>query len=268
MKKYLHVINIGIQNTLVYRVNYLARVLFGFVPLFATILLWRAVYASKDGGADIGAYSLAAMTSYYVLVTIVDALTAVSEDDWAIAADIKDGNISQFLLKPMDYLMYRACLFVSGRLIYTGVALVPVAGFVFFLREYFTLPADAATFGWFLVSVALAAALTFLISYTMALLAFWVTEVSTFIFIEYALEYVASGHLFPLDILPPAAKALLDLTPFPYMLYFPVSVYLGKVSGAALVNGLLIQAAWVALAYAAARFVWSRGVRHYSAVGG
>ena len=38
----------------------------------------------------------------------MDALTAVNEDDWQIAADIKDGNISQFLLKPMDYLWYPA----------------------------------------------------------------------------------------------------------------------------------------------------------------
>jgi ABC-2 type transport system permease protein len=268
VKKYFHVISIGIQNTLVYRVNYLARVLFGFVPLLATIYLWRAVYESKDGGGDIGAYSLAAMTSYYVLVTIVDALTAVSEDDWQIAADIKDGNISQFLLKPLDYLTYRACLFLSGRMIYSGVALLPVLGFVFYLREFFVLPADFATFGWFVLSVGLAAALTFLISYTTALLAFWVSEVSTFIFIEYAFEYVASGHLFPLDILPPAVKSLLELTPFPYLLYFPVSVYLGHTSGAALGRGLLIQAAWVALFYGAARWVWGRGVRHYSAVGG
>ncbi|HEY6167629.1 MAG TPA: ABC-2 family transporter protein, partial [Verrucomicrobiae bacterium] len=179
LKKYLHVVNIGIQNQLVYRVNYLARVLFGFVPLMATIFLWRAVYASKDTGSDVGGYSLAAMTSYYVLVTIVDSLTAVSEDDWLIAADIKDGNISQFLLKPIDYLTYRLSLFCAGRLIYTGVALLPVAGFVFYLREFFVLPADAATLGWFAVSVVLAALLTFLISYTMALLAFWVTEVAT-----------------------------------------------------------------------------------------
>ena len=268
MKKYLHVVSIGIQNQLVYRVNYLARVLFGFVPLMATIYLWRAVYASKDGAADVAGYSLAAMTSYYVLVTIVDALTAVSEDDWLIAADIKDGNISQFLLKPIDYLTYRFSLFVSGRLIFTGVALVPVAGFVFFLREYFVLPADLATFGWFALSVALAAVLTFLISYSMALLAFWVNEVATFIFIQYAFEYIASGHLFPLDILPPAIRTVLELTPFPYMLYFPVSVYLGKVTGDALLHGVLIQAVWVAVFYGVARWVWSRGIKHYSAVGG
>ena len=41
----------------------------------------------------------------------MDALTAVNEDDWQIAADIKDGNISQFLLKPVDYLYFRFCLY-------------------------------------------------------------------------------------------------------------------------------------------------------------
>ena len=56
------------------------------------------------------------MISYYLVVTIVDMLTAVNEDDWQIAADIKDGNISQFLVKPIDYLTYRLCLFGAGRL--------------------------------------------------------------------------------------------------------------------------------------------------------
>ena len=63
-------------------------------------------------------------------MTIVDALTAVNEDDWQIAADIKDGNISQFLLKPIDYLSYRLCLFVSGRVTYLAVAAIPLVLFL------------------------------------------------------------------------------------------------------------------------------------------
>src|SRR6185503_17228568 len=94
MKKYWHVINIGIQNTLVYRMNFLFRSAFALIPLFATISLWRAIYTGKEG--DIAGYTLAQMVSYYLVVTIVDSLTAVTEDDWQIAADIKDGNISQF----------------------------------------------------------------------------------------------------------------------------------------------------------------------------
>src|SRR4030095_13312961 len=107
MKKYWHVINIGIQNTLVYRVNFLLRSLFSLIPLFATISLWRAIYSSRE--QSIAGYTLSQMISYYLVVTIVDALTAVNEDDWQIAGDIKDGRISQFLLKPIDYMTYRLC---------------------------------------------------------------------------------------------------------------------------------------------------------------
>lgn len=268
VKKYWHVLGIGIQNHLTYRVNFLARTLFGFIPLLAMIFMWRTIYEGKGANASVGVYTLSEMISYYLLVTIVDALTAVSDDDWQIAADIKDGNISQFLLKPVDYLAYRLTLFFAGRLIYMAVALVPLVLFIFFLRKYFVLPADWTAAGAFAISVVLTALLQFFMSYAMAMLAFWVLEVSTFIFILYAFEYIASGHLFPLDILPPAAAQALFYTPFPYQLFFPVSIYMGKTTGSDIAIGLLIQFGWVVAAYFAARFAWSRGIRRYGAVGG
>jgi ABC-2 type transport system permease protein len=268
VNKYAYVVGIGIQNTLVYRVNFLFRACFGLIPLMATIFLWRAIFEGKTDSATVAAYTLAEMISYYLVVTIVDALTAVTDDDWQIAADIRDGQISHFLLKPIDYLRYRLCLFLSGRLIYTSIAFVPVTLFILLQAEYFVLPADAFTLGLFLVSVTLTAMLQFLISYTMALLAFWILEISTFIFILFALEHLAGGHLFPLDLLPPAVSQVLAFTPFPYQMYFPVSVYLGKTTGAELWQGLVIQTFWVIAAYLLARWVWNRGIRRYSAVGG
>jgi ABC-2 type transport system permease protein len=267
VKKYLHVINVGIQNTLVYRVNFLFRSAFALIPLMATIYLWRAVYAGKDENGVAG-YSLAGMVSYYLLVTIVDALTGVTEDDWQIAGDIKDGNINQFLLKPIDYMLYRICLFFSGRLIYTAVAILPVGLFLFFQREYFVAPVSLAVVPIFLASMALTALLQFFMSYTMAMLAFWVVEVSTFIFILFAFEYIAGGHLFPIDILPAGVAATLQYTPFPYQLFFPVSVYLGRVQGQELWNGLAIQLFWTTFFCLFARWIWSRGIRKYTAVGG
>ncbi len=143
MQKYWHVIKIGFGNTLVYRVNFFARAAFGLIPLLATIYLWRAVYRGQS--SPVAGYSLAGMISYYLLVTIVDTLTAVNEDDWQIAADIKDGNISQFLLKPINYLAYRLCLFFSGKIIFTAVSLLPVGLFIFL---HAPLPGRAAGRHW------------------------------------------------------------------------------------------------------------------------
>jgi len=268
VKKYWHVINVGIQNTLVYRVNFLFRASFALIPLIATISLWRAVFASKNSDPSVVGYSLAGMISYYLLVTIVDAFTAVNEDDWQIAADIKDGNINQFLLKPIDYLWYRLCLFFAGRAIYVIAAAVPVSLFVFLQRQYFVLPANLPTASLFVLSMTMTALLQFFMSYTMAMLAFWVLEVSTFIFILFAFEYIAGGHLFPLDILPPLVAKLLNFTPFPYQMFFPVSIYLGRVTGAELWQGLIIQASWLLIFYGLARAIWNRGIRRYTAVGG
>lgn len=268
MRKYWHVLNVGIQTNLTYRFNYLARTLFGFIPLVAILYVWQTIYSGKSPGSMVGTYTLAQMISYYLLAAVVDALSAVNEDDWQIASDIKDGNISQFLLKPIDYLTYRLCLFVSGRVSYLAVAAIPLVLFVLCLHQYFVWPADASTAVFFLVSVAMTALLQFFMSYTMAMLAFWVLEVSTFIFILFAFEYIASGHMFPLDILPSSLQRVLQFTPFPYQLYFPVSIYMGKLTGQVMFQGLAVQAAWVLVMYGLARVAWARGLRRYSAVGG
>jgi len=267
MKKYWHVIGIGIQNNLTYRVNYLTRTLFSFIPLFAMLSLWRTIYAQQSG-APLSGYTAAQMIFYYLMVAVVDVLTAVNEDDWQIAADIREGNISQFLLKPIDYLWYRLCLFFSGRIAFIAIACVPLAVFIFCFRNYFVGPVTGSAFVAFLVSIVLTALLQFFISYTMAMLAFWLLEISTLIFILFAFEYLASGHLFPLDLLPSAVGQALFFTPFPSMLYVPIAIYMGKISGAGIWQSLLQQGLWLVLAYALARFAWRRGIKKYAAFGG
>lgn len=266
--KYGHVINVGIQNTLAYRMNFLFRAVFTLIPLLANILLWKTIFAGKSADESVGAYNLSQMVSYYLLILIVNSMTAVNEDDWQIAADIRNGVISQFLLKPMDYLTFRLSLFFANRLIYILVAAIPVGLFLLWQRNYWSAPVSMEALYLSVISLILTGLLQFLISFTMALLAFWVLEVATFIFILYAFEYIAGGHLFPIDLLPNWLETLLYWTPFPYLLSFPVLIYLGRVDGPEMWNGLIVQGVWLVIAFIGARFVWSRGIRSYSAVGG
>jgi ABC-2 type transport system permease protein len=268
MKKYLHVVNIGFQNNLQYRFNYLTRTLLSFIPLFAMLSLWRTIYSGISQPGAHNGFTEAEMVFYYLLVAVVDVFTAVNEDDWQIAADIREGAISQFLLKPVDYLWYRLGLFFAGRLAFVSMAALPLAVFIFCFRHYFLPPPDGFTFAIFLVSLVMTALLQFFISYAMAMLAFWFLEISTFIFIVFAFEYLASGHLFPLDVLPAPVKQVLFFTPFPYQLYLPIQIYMGKTAGADLWRGLFAQFGWVLAAFAMARFMWRRGVKKYSAFGG
>jgi ABC-2 type transport system permease protein len=265
-RKYLSVFNIGLQNTFVYRWNFLLRSLFGVVPLVGTVYIWRAIF--EERGASVGGYEYASMIYYFLLTILVDNLVTPTEDEWQIAADIREGQISAFIIKPVDYLAYRLSLFWSYRLLYTAVTLPPVALIFLFFRHFITLPEEGITWLITALSLLMAALIQFFIAYSLALLAFWILEISTVVFILYSFEYFLSGHIFPLDIMPAAIQSALKWLPFTYELFFPIAVFLEKVRGRELYEGLAIQAGWMLLTLLLARMLWRRGIRHYQAFGG
>ena len=265
IRKYVHLIQLGVASTLVYRANFFFRAIFNLVPLVAIIALWRAVYS---GSGTVAGYTVHQMISYYVLVVIIDALTSVTEDDWQIAAEIRDGQISQFLIRPVDYVGYRLCLFVSGRIVFTLAAVLPLVVFVVSQREYILWPTESISFVCFLISLVLSALLQFFISFALATLAFRVLEISTFVFVLLAFQRLLGGQMFPLDILPSPVQTALLFTPFPYQTFVPASIYLERLSVPVMFQKVVIQSCWVLLMWFLARFCWSRGLRGYTAVGG
>lgn len=264
--KYRKVFEIGLQNTFVYRWNFLLRSLFGLVPLVGTVLIWRAIFAGSK--TPVGSWDYASMIWYFLLVILVDNLVTPTEDEWQIASDIREGQINAFLVKPLNYLGYRLSLFVSSRIVYTLVTVLPLMAVLYWFRDYIVLPKSLVTWPLFFLSTALAASISFLIAYTLALMAFWILEISTIVFILYSFEYFLSGQTFPLDIMPAWFQAILRWLPFPYELFFPVQIFLERVHGAELWNGLAIQTCWVAALWIGAQAMWRRGIRHYQAVGG
>ena len=264
--KYIKLFDISLQNTVVYRWNFLLRSLFEVMPLVGTVYLWRAIFDSRH--APIAGYDFGEMIYYFLLTLLVSNLITPADDDWQIAADIREGQLNALLIKPVNYLAYRVSLFLGNRTIHTVVTLPFVLIIFACFHRYIHLPNHAATWFWTVLSVSMAALLQFFLTYTIALLAFWLLEISTVIFIVLSFEYFLSGHLFPLDLTPTWFQAAAKWLPFTYELFFPVSVFLEKARGTALYTGLLIQAGWLVLAWLAGRLMWSRGLRHYGAFGG
>ncbi len=126
-------------------------------------------------------------------------------------------------------------------------------------HAFVTVPHHALTWLWAALSLTMAAFLQFFLAYAVALLAFWLLEISTVVFIIYSFEYYLSGHMFPLDLMPRWFRAVLEWMPFTYELFFPVAVFLEKVQGAALFKGLSIQAGWLLASCLAGRAMWARG---------
>jgi ABC-2 type transport system permease protein len=266
LAKYAKVFDIGLQNTFVYRWNFLLRSLFGLVPLAGTVLLWRSIFSQRAG--TVGGYDYRGMVWYFLLTLLAENLITPTEDEWQIAADIREGQMSAFLVKPLNYLTYRFTLFASYRLLYTIVTLVPVAAILWYFRGLMTVPASALTWVLAGVSLVMAGLIQFFIAYSLAMLAFWILEISTIVFILYSFEYFLSGRIFPLDIMPAWMQSTMHVLPFTYEMFFPIAIFMEKTKGADLWSGLAIQTGWVLATWGIAHFAFSRGVRHYQAVGG
>src|SRR5712692_4272044 len=175
--KYISVFNIGLQNTFVYRWNYFLRALFGLIPLAGTVFLWRAIF--KERGGELHGYDYGSMVYYYLLTILVSNLVAPTEDEWQIAADIREGQINSFLTKPMSYLGYRFGIFLSSRLVYTAVTLPPIALIFLYFRHYITLPSDPATYIYTCISLIMAGIMQFFITYSARMMACCILESTT-----------------------------------------------------------------------------------------
>lgn len=266
MRKYLTVFNLGLQNTFVYRWNYFLRAVFGLIPLAGTVFLWRAVFNERGGGMH--GYDYGSMIYYYLLTILVSNLVTPTEDEWQIASDIREGQINSFITKPLSYLAYRFSIFLSGRLVYTAVTAIPIALIFFWFRRYITLPDSAVTWAAALLSLLMAAFIQFFITYSLAMMAFWILEISTIVFIVYSFEYFLGGQMFPVDIMPAGVQAAMKWLPFYYELFCPIAIFQGRLQGAAVAQALAIQVGWVLAMWAAAHLMWRRGLGHYQAVGG
>ena len=267
LASYGSVFTLGLQNTFVYRWNYFLRALFGLIPLAGTVFLWHAIF-KEPGGRGFGGYNYGSMIYYYLLTILVSNLVTPTEDDFQIAADIREGQINSFLTKPLSYLGYRTSLFLAGRLVYTAVTIVPIALIFFLFRNYLQLPQSVSTWLFALISLAMAAFIQFFITYALAMMAFWILEISTIVFIVYSFEYFLGGQMFPIDIMPPAVQVFMKWLPFYYELFCPIAIFLERLHGWELLEALMIQIGWLLAAWAAAHFMWKRGLGHYQAVGG
>jgi ABC-2 type transport system permease protein len=120
----------------------------------------------------------------------------------------------------------------------------------------------------FVISLVQAFLLGYFLEATIGMIGFWFLDVSSLLFVYMLFNFFCSGQMFPLDILPSPWNTIVQALPLQYMAYFPAAVFLQKISGAAMWQGLAVQFAWIVFFVVACRVAFIRGVRRYSAYGG
>lgn len=263
--KYRQAFLVGLQSNLVYRWNFALRGFFSLFHLVVVFILWGAAY---EGQATIGGFDLAQTMTYFVVLLLMQFFIGAFNEDYQISEEIRNGLINQFLLKPVNYFLYRFSIFLAARLVSGLLILIPVAVAYPFLHEYLSFPDEWWRLGVGLPAMLLAAVIQFSIAYCFGLLTFWFLEIQGFVILSLAVESVLGGQLFPLDLMPEWVFRIAQYLPFYYQMYFPVAIFTGRIDQDLAVQGLGIQVGWVLLLLLFNHFLWTRGLRRHTAVGG
>jgi ABC-2 type transport system permease protein len=252
-----------------YRADFFLSTVLRFLPMLTTILLWHAIYVGAGDHSSLSAqFSLHQMISYLLLVHISRMFSSMPGLAHGIARDIRDGSLKKYLLQPIELIPYLLAYRIAHKIAYIVMSALPYALLFFLCRDYLPGWPDWGTLAGYALALLLGFLIGFFFEASIGMIGFWFLEVTSVLYVINTLTFFVSGHMFPLDLLPAPWGDVLKALPFSYLAYFPAAVFVGKIRGDALLQGLAIEAAWAVGLIVLAKILYRRGLRFYSAYGG
>ncbi len=261
-----HVLAIELKKALSYRLDFWIFFFFGTATeIGVAYFLWKAVFESQITTVMAG-YSFHAMVFYYLFASFSIRISRGSERGY-ISQEIYDGSLTRYLLYPVSFLGYKFVTHFAQQLL--GIFQLFVAFGILILL--LGLPPDQnVTIGSFFAGILtclLAGVLHFAMTSCLELVAFWQDVIWNLMVMLRFIVGLLGGGMIPLAFFPEWGQKLVQLTPFPVLIAFPVKVFFGQITFIEWLSGVGMIAAWTVVFAAIAFFVWNRGIKQYSGVG-
>lgn len=235
---------------------------FGWMlPLLVYLFIWSAA----AGEGSLAGLTQESLAGYYLVLILVNQLT-YSISNWTVGDNIRYGQINRWLLQPMSPLYHSLSSEIAGKVVFMLFSIPITALLAIIIQPRFNLTWSQGLL--FIPAVLAAWALRFLWGYWLALLAFWATRADSLLALQDSFIFLFGGHLAPIALLPAWMRTIAQILPFRYMSAFPVEVLVGQLTTKEILVGFAYQAGWTVVAFILYRLVWTRGVRHYEAIGG
>ncbi|MDO8429040.1 MAG: ABC-2 family transporter protein [Candidatus Daviesbacteria bacterium] len=264
MQKYWTIFSLSWQNEFTYRINFIlwrVRNILGFLMVY---FLWSGIFLTQT---QIFGYSQNQILTYIFIALLVRAMVMSAPSADNIGSEIGSGDLSNYLLKPVGYLKFWFTRDLSSKLLNLSFVVLELTVLYLIFKPDIQ-PPNILSFLAFLISAILATITYFFLSTTARFIAFWAPEDTWGLaFILFVLIESLGGGLFPLDILPDTFYTILQFTPFPYLLYFPIAIFAGKVQSFQILPVLLQSFVWVIGIYLLNIILWKKGLRTYTSAG-
>ena len=246
-----------------YRANLIMYLLYWLVSPIIYLAVWTSIATSKG---DVNGFTANDFVTYYMILLIVDQMTS-NIIIHIFAYKIQDGSLSGELVKPIHPLLNNTLVNDVAFKTLNLMWLVPIwlVLVLVFKPDFSAVTLSGILFA--LPAIVLGYLINFLLSATIASLAFWTTRVFSIHEFYYALILVFAGQFVPLKLMPGLIQAIARFLPFQLFMYLPIQMIQGNLSMNEIMQGYIAGLIWLAIALTLFLFTWRQGIRRYSAVG-
>ena len=246
-----------------YRANLIMYLFYWLVSPIIYLSVWTSIARSKG---DVNGFTVNDFITYYMILLICDQITS-NIVIYTMGSKIQDGTLSGDLIRPIHPMLTSALVNNVAFKVLCIMGLIPIWTILFFV---FKPDFSSVTFGGVLLAIPamlLGFCINYLISCMITALAFWTTRIFSIMEFYYALILLFSGQFVPLSLMPRIIQEIAQYLPFQLLMYFPISLILGKLSPAQIAQGYLSGLIWLLVTAIAFNWLWRNGVKRFSAVG-
>jgi ABC-2 type transport system permease protein len=263
LRFYVEVARTAYRRQLIYRwanlAGLLTNIFFGAIFSYVIIALFKAKPV-------VAGYDVQDTLSYIWLAQAM-VMVVLTFGWYDLMLTIRSGEVVSDLSKPCDFYWYwfsreigRSAYFLLFRGVPTYLAGMLLFGF--------GSPGDWKTWLAYAASLPLAAIIGIAYRFLFNIVAFWVLEARAVAGFATAIALFFAGSYVPLPFFPAWLRAIATWLPFNGLMNVPAQIFLGKLTGIALLSGLGLQIFWVILLTLGVRSLTSAAARRVTVQGG
>ncbi len=266
MYKYFQVGKTSLKQEIAYPINFVMWRVRNIIQILLVLFLWDSLIS--DPRKVLFGYSRDMILTYIFGIMLVRAFV-LSSKSMDVAGEVARGELSNYLIRPVNYFFYWLSRDFASKVLNLSFVFVEFSLLFLILRPDFFFQTNIFYIGFFIFSVFIGILIYTLFLFITSSVTFWMPEMGwgAHFLLNVVLVEFLSGVLFPLDILPQAIQKVINFLPLPYLVYFPLQIYLGKQSTYELVRGFVVEIFWLGALALFLNFIWKKGLKVYESQG-
>jgi len=253
----------SLRAAFAYRSSTVQSFMTALLTFYVVWLVWSQVYM---GTLKPGAPPREQLFAYLVLAFCMN-YSMTMNGEFRVAQRIRMGLIATDLLKPVDFQCAQLTQSLSDFCFNASIGLMSFAA-AFFILGHSLLPASAPALALFFPSFAVGFLLQFSIMFLFVQGIFYTTNNYGISVARGALHMTFSGLSAPLFMYPPTLQKVGSYLPFQHVLYTPIRIYQGTLTGSDALWAFGRQCLWAAAFVLVGRLIFTRIVQSFEVQGG